>query len=74
MTLEDLMLQDLMIRVLPGDPPIRVESVTELDRDGEPCWLIEGHWHRVPLHGGSCVQRERYVVPMACAHMVERVA
>jgi len=62
--LKKAMDQGIRVRVLPGDPPILVESAEVVDRDGQPCWLITGHWRRVPLHGGGCVEKTRYVVPV----------
>ena len=61
--IHEIMDQEIRVRVIPGDPPIIVESAEMVERDGRPCWLISGHWRRVPLHGGGCVEKTRYIVP-----------
>jgi len=59
----------MRIRITPTEPPILVESVIAVERDGEPCWLVVGVPQRAPWRHGTCQERVRYVVPQSYTGM-----
>lgn len=65
----------MLLQVTPTDPPILVERVESIDRDGEPCWLVIGQERVVRRNcSGLVPERVSYVVPKTYRGMREVAA
>ena len=59
------LLDGMIVQVIASDPPIEIESVVEIDRRGERCWLIKGKPQTVRLGcAGRTQEVTTYTVPV----------
>lgn len=59
----------MLVQVVPGDPPIKVDSVTEVSRRGAPHWSIKGAPAEWPSHAGRVRETVSYTVPKDWPHL-----